>query len=444
MTLTSSRELLRDIPASHPPKQAVGYTVAVDMWSLGCVTAMLLTGGSTLRSSITSTHLGEGDSASGLTWLNKSPEWQKVRSRPKTFVAKLLVPEDERMTAAEALKHDWFSNEAHKTNFEELYERSIKHWRPRPVRPETIQCSDSQISRYLCPPGYSRQDRAYSTANQKAIEAHYRPAPTKLNHALWPRRRSGSPFESEEVRAAIRNEWPPKRSEPYDFEDDDDDDEGEAKKRAHTPKSRRELLQSLPLARYSTPPRARRAQSAPPGVVSAYFQPRKATSQSMSASPRPAAKKTPQSNISLPRSSPSRPATTPLAARTNIPPNTTPASPKNQATPPKSEVPSTLKLRRWTSSPIQSPQANQFTPINSLQSKRRRNSIFDLDDEPENSPSQRPLKKVKKVAFEDTENASVEDPGSKEVRSGMEITLPHRPFRVGGSGGGEEGLYLPR
>jgi serine/threonine protein kinase len=444
MFLILYRELLCDGPTSGKSKQMAGYTVAVDMWSLGCITAMLLTGGSTFRSQLTSIPSGKGYSASDLTWLNKSSEWQKVRGRPKAFVAELLIPEDKRMTAAEALKHEWFSNEAHKTNFEELYERSIKHWRPRVVRPEIIQCSDSQIGRYLFPPGYFRQDRAYRTGNEKAIEAHYRPAPTRVNHALWPRKRSASPFESEEVREAIRNEWPAKRSEPYDF-DDDDDEEGDARKRALTQKGRRQLLLPLPLATNCTPPQARRAQSAPPQpVISEYFRPKRADSPSGFASNSPVAKKTPQPNMSVPRSSPSRPAMIPIASKTNIPFENTPLSTKgNEATPNKSEAPSTIKLRRWASSPVQS--SNGFTTINTpLQAKRRRNSIFDIEDDEnvDDSPSQRPPKRLKKVAFTDMENSSAETTGGAGLVSRNEITLPHRPLRIESSS--QDGLYLPR
>jgi serine/threonine protein kinase len=59
--------------------------------------------------------------------------WTKVGDRPKDFIKKLLVlREDDRMTADEALAHDWFSNKFHAAEFEALYERTTRDWKPRP------------------------------------------------------------------------------------------------------------------------------------------------------------------------------------------------------------------------------------------------------------------------------------------------------------------------
>ncbi|RMD43127.1 hypothetical protein DV735_g2056, partial [Chaetothyriales sp. CBS 134920] len=115
-----------------------GYTSAVDMWSLGCVTVVLLTGGSAFNDPETNTYSEQLAKECNLEFLRQSSEWQTVRARPAAFVERLLVLEDEeRMTAEEALEHEWFSNEIHRTNFQELYQRTIKHWKRR-SRPTNI------------------------------------------------------------------------------------------------------------------------------------------------------------------------------------------------------------------------------------------------------------------------------------------------------------------
>jgi pheromone a factor receptor len=122
-----------------PPDQ--GYSTAVDMWSIGSITAALLSG------DVIFTDRGHpqydenplevilslaAQCDIGLIDDEKNLAWNKVGERPKDFVKKLLVlREEDRMTATQALAHLWFSNTCHVDEFEALYERSIKGWKPR-------------------------------------------------------------------------------------------------------------------------------------------------------------------------------------------------------------------------------------------------------------------------------------------------------------------------
>ena len=186
-----------------------GYSRAMDLWSLGCVTAILLTGASAFLDPATQQYSEVLAKKCDLKSLRQSPEWQAVRPRPKDFVERLLVlAEDERMTASQALKHDWFSNDLHKTNFEELYERTIKNWRPRPVRNDLFEFSDATDARRIVRaegvlPEKSRQR---GPKPSQILESHYKPFPRQLHSSsLWPKRRPSPSYISLETKAALDN-----------------------------------------------------------------------------------------------------------------------------------------------------------------------------------------------------------------------------------------------
>src|SRR3954447_25613204 len=112
-----------------------GYTKAVDLWSLGCVTVVLLTGGYPFFEAGSGEYSERLASDCNLDVLEQSQSWRNVGARPKAFVKGLLVlDERQRMSAKESLMHEWFTNDAHRTDFEEVYQRAIRYWRPRVPR----------------------------------------------------------------------------------------------------------------------------------------------------------------------------------------------------------------------------------------------------------------------------------------------------------------------
>ncbi|XHG00184.1 hypothetical protein AWENTII_003649 [Aspergillus wentii] len=109
-----------------------GYTKAVDLWSMGCVTVVLLTGDSAFKDPVTCSYSVELAQKGDLDKLETDMDWDKVGKRAKDFVRKLLVlDETKRMDVKHALRHSWFTNPAHRREFEALYQRSIKDWKPR-------------------------------------------------------------------------------------------------------------------------------------------------------------------------------------------------------------------------------------------------------------------------------------------------------------------------
>ncbi|KAJ4302856.1 hypothetical protein N0V90_001747 [Kalmusia sp. IMI 367209] len=119
----------------------LGYSQAVDMWSIGVITANLLSGEAMFSNRFDPrfeqdprTVILELSSKCDISIIDDPNHlaWSKVGHRPKDFIRSLLaLRETDRMTAKQALAHSWFTNEYHAAEFEALYNRSIIDWQPR-------------------------------------------------------------------------------------------------------------------------------------------------------------------------------------------------------------------------------------------------------------------------------------------------------------------------
>ena len=132
-------------PEIHRMNEAIpsayGYSLSVDMWSIGSITAAILTGEQIF--SCRQNNSFEEDARCVIVGLAAQcdlsvlddeyhPLWGPVGPAPKDFIRRLLVLEEEdRMSAAEALNHFWFTHPMMAGEFEAQYERSIRDWRPR-------------------------------------------------------------------------------------------------------------------------------------------------------------------------------------------------------------------------------------------------------------------------------------------------------------------------
>lgn len=140
-------------PEIHRANEAIprawGYSLSVDMWSIGSITAAILTGEQIF--SCRQNGPFEEDARRVIVNLAAQcdlsilddeyhPLWGPIAPAPKDFIKRLLVlDEDNRMSATEALNHIWFTHPMMAAEFEAQYERSIRGWRPRPKDDQLIE-----------------------------------------------------------------------------------------------------------------------------------------------------------------------------------------------------------------------------------------------------------------------------------------------------------------
>ena len=115
-----------------------GYTSAVDMWAVGCLTTSLFLGQSyfaptlsgqyTRRSSVL---LRAAAAECDLSKIDHALEWISVEPHAKDFIKTLLrLDENERPTATQAISNPWFSANRSKGSSLGFYEDLIRDWKP--------------------------------------------------------------------------------------------------------------------------------------------------------------------------------------------------------------------------------------------------------------------------------------------------------------------------
>ncbi|CAD6582985.1 MAG: hypothetical protein ASARMPRED_001122 [Alectoria sarmentosa] len=120
-------------------KNIHGYTMAADMWSIGIITALLLTGESVFEDSkneyFSPAAVSDAAAECDLAKMVHSPLWQSVNNLAQDFVRNLLILDEEaRLNADQALKHEWFTDCKRKKEIQQKYEDAIRGWMPsRPL-----------------------------------------------------------------------------------------------------------------------------------------------------------------------------------------------------------------------------------------------------------------------------------------------------------------------
>ena len=113
--------------------------MATDMWSVGIITALLLTGEFIFETSgnMYASPVAVVDAAAecDLSKLDHDTLWQTVNLLGKGFIKSLLVlDENARLEVGQALRHGWFANEKPRENIQQEYEDVIRGWMPsRPL-----------------------------------------------------------------------------------------------------------------------------------------------------------------------------------------------------------------------------------------------------------------------------------------------------------------------
>ena len=182
----------------------VGYTSAVDMWSLGVVTAVLLTNDAILpRDSTVLSQIELVQLFQGLEDGTRQNIWETLSLRALGFLRKLLaVDAADRLTASQALWHSWLSKPlSEAAAIKECCEKIVRFWKPR-ASDEVIECLP-QVRR-------SQQDESCRNTSKSrrtlpdasssvyfSLERHLRPRkPSHRRSLLEDLNHSGSPFVS--------------------------------------------------------------------------------------------------------------------------------------------------------------------------------------------------------------------------------------------------------
>ncbi|KAF1915403.1 kinase-like domain-containing protein [Ampelomyces quisqualis] len=126
-----------------------GYSKSIDMWSIGSITAALLSGEAIFTNRAHPQYYDNPRfvivslaAQCDLSILDEDyhPVWGQVEQLPKDFIKRLLVlEEDERMTASGALAHMWLANDCYVDDLEDLYARSIRGWQPRSASSQLVE-----------------------------------------------------------------------------------------------------------------------------------------------------------------------------------------------------------------------------------------------------------------------------------------------------------------
>lgn len=136
-------------------RKYVRYSPTIDLWAVGIIAAVFLTGkmpfGSTdafkiCTSSAAAAYFERYEQLSGPRVV-QGPTWATVPDRPKDLVQRLLVmSEKERLTAKQALQHGWFTHEGLAQKHEAIWWWASKHaMRPRKPNADFVQEIDPSI-----------------------------------------------------------------------------------------------------------------------------------------------------------------------------------------------------------------------------------------------------------------------------------------------------------
>ncbi|KAK0947877.1 hypothetical protein LTR29_000778 [Friedmanniomyces endolithicus] len=129
-------------------KQTEGYGKAVDLWSVGCVAGLVLTGELLpLDNHGRSTAPSQAQASTArwdLTFIDTAAAWRDVSRKAKAFVRGCLnIDEDERLHAEQALQHQWFTHKHYAAELEAAYRRAVQDWKPRTVKGSLVEFIDT-------------------------------------------------------------------------------------------------------------------------------------------------------------------------------------------------------------------------------------------------------------------------------------------------------------
>ncbi|KAF2160762.1 hypothetical protein M409DRAFT_59784 [Zasmidium cellare ATCC 36951] len=123
-----------------------GYGQAIDLWSIGCVTATILTS-DPFFADVDEWRTGNmtlSEITDRLTVLETEDKWEHIGHRAKTLIRGCLtLDETQRLTAAQCLALPWFQHPYYKADFDAAYKHAIADWTPREQDDDIIELIDT-------------------------------------------------------------------------------------------------------------------------------------------------------------------------------------------------------------------------------------------------------------------------------------------------------------
>ena len=158
-----------------------GYSKTIDIWSIGCITATLLTNDlifPTEADELDVDHPDHPANAPAQRWdlsiMERGEAWTSVGRKAKSFIRGCLTLDgSQRLTAKQALLHPWFTNKHYAADIEAAYQRAIQDWTPRELSGNLIDFIDTTEA----VPAESRPDHVQRLA-EEVKSRHFRTLPS--------------------------------------------------------------------------------------------------------------------------------------------------------------------------------------------------------------------------------------------------------------------------
>ncbi|KAI6790916.1 kinase-like protein [Hortaea werneckii] len=161
-----------------------GYSKPVDIWSVGCITATLLTDQVLFPQEISDEVQGD-ISNWDLSVLDTRFSWHGVSMSAKGFIRSCLkVDESARATAKQALIHGWFTNVHYAAELEAAYARAIHDWKPRNKSHDLVEVLDTSNIVLKDKHVHGHEQQAEGTKSRHFVT--FRPLPSASD--AWPKR----------------------------------------------------------------------------------------------------------------------------------------------------------------------------------------------------------------------------------------------------------------
>ncbi|KAL8771574.1 MAG: hypothetical protein Q9209_003017 [Squamulea sp. 1 TL-2023] len=133
-----SGRLLDEVRGKNSLIKESGYTTAVDMWSVECVTAAILIGRPVFATSQfpedrqnSAAAVIDAGAQCDLRALDDPEVWGDIDPGSKDFIRRLLVLDEQfRLTADQAILHGWFTQERNGQPILARYEQAVAGWKP--------------------------------------------------------------------------------------------------------------------------------------------------------------------------------------------------------------------------------------------------------------------------------------------------------------------------